>query len=569
MISTDIQAMGHALFLSLVTGTPLLMAAACCTPMKKTVARFLPLAAVPAFVIALTAPVDLVAEIGWFFMGGRMGLDEIGRIFLCLSAFIWFLASFSSRSLLKHHQGCQNYYLFFFLISMSGNFGLILARGLLGYYLFFALMSFAAYGLVIQKGTEEARKAGRIYLILVMIGEIALFTALIILAHKSGSLAIDDIAGVSYQPLVLALLFIGFGVKIGALPLHGWMIPAYQAAPIPAAAALAGAMVNAGILGWLRFLPPGLTFCPQGAALFIAAGALAAVYGVITGLNHKQAGAVLGCSSISQMGLITVIFGLGLLDHDAGSQATPVLVLYVVHHSLAKSSLFFGYDFAASRGRMLSHLQMAAILLPALALAGLPLTGGAIAKSAFKELTVTLGEPWYELSTFFLPITAMGTTMLMLHFICVLKRTEQSGNSDRAGSGIVFTVSFIATAITLWLWPAAGIFVSHSLAGIKLWQAFWPVGGGCLLFLAWRRFFSREKPTLNDQTKDTTFDTILFTIVNLLQEKEWQTPQQGKFLSYLSGFVPQLRRSEKIMGRWKVVGLSYLLLCLCLLFWLL
>ena len=568
MISAELQAMGHALFLSLVAGTPLLMAAACCTPMKKTVVHFLPLAAVPALVVAMTAPVGLVAEIGWFFMGGRMGLDEIGRIFLCLSGFIWLLASFSSRSMLKHNRN-QTQYLFFFLTSMCGNFGLILARGLLGYYLFFALMSFAAYGLIIQKGTEKARKAGRIYLVLVMIGEVALFTALIILVYSTGSLAIDDIAGAVHQPLVFALLFIGFGVKIGALPLHGWMVPAYQEAPIPAAAALAGAMVNAGILGWLRFLPLGLTSYPQGGLFFIAAGALAAVYGVITGLYHKQAGAVLGCSSISQMGLITVIFGLGLVDHEAGLHATPVLILYVVHHSLTKSSLFFGYDLAASRGRILSHLQVSAILLPALALAGLPLTGGAIAKSAFKQLTVTLGEPWYGLSTFFLPITAMGTTMLMLHFICLLRDTEKRGNSERAGSGIIFTVSFIATAITLWLWPAAGFFVSNSLSWTKFWQALWPVAGGCLLFLAWRRFFIREKQTLDDVKKQTIFDIVLFRFGNLLQEKEWQTTQQGRFISYLSGFVPQLRRSEKIMGRWKVVGLSYLLLCLCMLFLLL
>jgi len=339
MISANLQTILHALILSLVAGIPLLMAVLCCTPLARTVIRFLPWAVMPAFVTALTAPIDVIVEVGWFFMGSRMGLDETGRIFLCSAAFIWFLACFSSRSLLKDDHN-QTRFLVFFLTAMAGNFGLILAQGVLGFYLFFAVMSFAAYGLVVHKGTDEAAKAGRVYLTLVMIGEVALCTALIILVHDTGSLAIEDIAGVSYQPLTLALLFIGFGVKIGALPLHGWMIPAYQAAPIPAAAVLAGAMVNAGILGWLRFLPLGKTSCPEGAVLFITAGALAAMYGVIIGLNRKQAGAVLGCSSISQMGLITVIFGLGLLDHDAGLNAAPVLILYVVHHSLAKSSLF-------------------------------------------------------------------------------------------------------------------------------------------------------------------------------------------------------------------------------------
>ena len=565
MISVDLQTMFYALILSLTVGTPLLLAGFCCTPLERTVKGFLPWATLPAFLAVLAVPVDVVVEVPWFFMGGRMGLDETGRIFLGLSAFIWLLAGFSSSNLLKNDRN-QNRFLVFFLTAMAGNFGLIIACGILGFYLFFAMMSFAAYGLVVHKQTDDAAKAGRIYLTLVMIGEVALCTALLILVHTTGSLAIEKIAGVVYQPLPLALLFIGFGVKIGALPLHGWMMPAYQATPIPAAAVLAGAMVNAGILGWLRFLPPGQTSCQQGAILFIVAGALAAVYGVFIGLNQKQAGAVLGCSSISQMGLITVIFGLGLLDHDAGLHAAPVLIMYVVHHSLAKSSLFFGYDLVKRKGKAISRLQMTAILLPGLALAGLPFTSGAIAKTAFKELAATLGDPWYSLSAFFLPITAMGTSLLILHFMSVLNRT--SGGSPEPGrteSKIIFIVSFIAAAITLWLWPAARDSASHSLIGIKLVHALWPVAGGWLLFFIWSRIFPFAAILPKDQNKQTVFDDIFFTATRVVQEKKWQAPQQGRLNPYLDKIIPLLRKSEKITGRWKVVGLSYIVLCLCLL----
>lgn len=79
MMTATFQTMLHALTLSLVAGTPLVMAVLCCTPLKKRLARFLPWAAVPAFLAVLTSPVDLVVEVPWFFMGGRMGLDEIGR----------------------------------------------------------------------------------------------------------------------------------------------------------------------------------------------------------------------------------------------------------------------------------------------------------------------------------------------------------------------------------------------------------------------------------------------------------------------------------------------------------
>ena len=314
----------HTLILPATAGIPLIMAALCCTPLKMRVIGRLPWAAVPALFVALTAPSEVVVEVDWFFMGGHMGLDGTGRIFLFLAGFIWFLASLNSRSQLKNGHNQVRFHIFF-LTAMAGNFSLILARGIFGYYLFFAMMSFAAYGLVVHKENKDAVNAGRLYLFLVMIGEVALFTALIILVHSGGSLALKDIAGVSYTPLPLALLFVGFGIKIGVLPLHGWMIPAYRTTPGPAAAALAGSMVNAGILGWLRFLPIGQISYPQGAVFFIVMGALAAVYGVIIGLTKKQAGAILGGSSISQMGLITVIFGMGLVDRDAGLHAAPIV----------------------------------------------------------------------------------------------------------------------------------------------------------------------------------------------------------------------------------------------------
>jgi hydrogenase-4 component B len=568
MIPGAFQTVANGLMFSLVAATPMIMVFFCCTPLARTVVRFLPWATAPAFLVVLTAPLDVPVEVPWFFMGGSMGLDATGRIFLCLSAFIWLLASFSSRNMLRSERD-QARYLLFFLTAMAGNFGLILARGILGYYLFFAVMSFAAYGLVVHKESRDARTAGRLYLFLVMVGEVALFAALIILAHSSGSLAIKNIAESAYHPLPLALLFIGFGVKVGALPLHGWMMPAYQATPIAAAAALAGSMVNAGILGWIRFLPLDQAPYPQGAWLFVIAGGIAAVYGVFIGLTKKEAGAVLGASSISQMGLITVIFGMGMAGEDSGIYATSVLTLYVVHHSLAKSSLFFGYDLVERQKQPLSRMTMAAITLPALALAGLPFTSGGIAKTAFKELAVNLGEPWYGLSTFFLPVTAMGTTMLMFHFMGVLKSNRGSNNNGRIKSRMIFGVSFIAVAMALWLWPAALSHASSSMAGTTIIQGLWPVGAGGILFLVWQRISTTKTVPTDEQQKKTAFDTLVDTVTRLLQEKERQQPQQDRLLNSLRRLVPQLRRTEKIMGRWKVVGLSYLTLCLCLLFLLL
>ncbi len=555
----------YALAYSTVAGMPILLALLCCTRVKKTAGSLLPWATVPALLVAIFCPLDEFVDVPWFFMGGRMGLDETGRIFLVLSAFIWLLAAFSANRRLRvdHKHSRFNG---FFLTAMAGNFGLILAQGMLGYYLFFALMSFSTYGLVAHTQTEESRKAGRIYLRLVMIGEVALFIALVIMARSLPNLFIGEI-GHAPQPMTLLLLFIGFGVKIGALPFHSWMPLTYQATPIPAATALAGAMVNAGLLGWLRFLPLGHISCPREGLLFVLAGAIAAFYGVIIGLGHKKPGAILACSSISQMGLMTVIFGLGLLTYEAGEQAASILIIYAVHHSLAKSCLFLGYDSLESRTRRPSNLQLAMLLIAALALTGLPLTSGAIAKTGFKELAHFIGEPWLGLSQWFLPLSAAATTMLVVHFIHVLYRTKNKHHSSASSSLLPFAASFLVVISALWLWPAARVYANHSLAGLKIWQSLWPVVLGFLLFSVWHRLRAKAKghedaPTPDNKKLRKGLSNVphqpLFPLVH-----NWAYHHMH---SLFPAVVLQLRKTEKIMGRWTIVGLSYLLLCLIVLF---
>jgi formate hydrogenlyase subunit 3/multisubunit Na+/H+ antiporter MnhD subunit len=567
MTGSDLAHILQSLILSMVAGTPLLLAILCGTSIGKKAHQIFPWTVVPALITISCVPLDSVVEVPWFFMGGRMGLDETGRIFLCVAAFIWLLSGMSAAKYLADDHHRPRFY-GFFLSSMAGNFGLILAQDMLGFYLFFALMSFSAYGLVVHHRTDETRKAGLTYLGLVMIGEIAIFISLLILSDSARGSAMEDLSTIAIPLAAIILLFIGFGVKIGAIPFHVWMPSAYQAAPIPAAAALAGAMVNAGLLGWLRFLPLGNRVHPEGAKLFIFMGTFATFYGVIIGLDKKKAGAVLACSSISQMGLMTVIFGLGLTGVETGQQAATCLIMYAVHHSLAKSSLFLGYGAVVFHSKKLSHWHLAGLLLPSLALAGLPLTSGAIAKTGFKELAASIGEPWSSL-TLFLPLSAIGTTMLVLHFIQIVRKTSHEETASPASFPSVWVISLAAVALSLWLWPLSKTYGLHTLSGDKLWQGLWPVVVGCLLSWLWYRTYARKKLTeISARSKRFTFDYLRDKIY-------WPDfiPRKGKSLLTLDEWFPfsQFSRvniifykTEKILGRWTVVGLFYLIICIIL-----
>ncbi len=559
----------HAILLSLVPGLPLLLALACCLRPPET-HRLLPWAAVPALITPFIVPREVVVTVGWFFMGGHMGLDALGQIFLCTSAFIWLLAALSVRAgLASAPHGPR--FSGFFLVAMAGNFGLVLALDMLGFYLFFALMSLASYVLVIHRNTSEARASGRIYLVLVITGEVALFTGLLLLAGSSRSMAIADIAWDSFHPAALVLLFISFGIKIGALPFHFWMPRAYCSAPLPAAAALAGAMVNAGLLGWLRFLPLGKSALPQGAALFIIAGALAAIHGVIAGLGGKNARSVLAYSSISQMGLMTIIAGLGLLSPDAGQQAVVVLTIYAVHHGLAKGSLFFGLYRISDPSGKISQLRIAGLLLPALALAGFPLTSGAIAKTGFKELAAGAGAPWQQSLEIFFPMASIGTTLLVLHFIRLLARAESEENFDQ-GSRLTWLISLAGVATGTWLLPLAAQFASHSLEPAKLWQSLWPVMVGISIAVPLDKIMGRRQSMYTLPAADLGVlsarlnDLYQRALSSTKMKTEWLRPGNWQGLMTISTLSPQMRKAENILKRWEVVGLCYVAVCGLLLF---
>ena len=193
---------------------------------------------------------------------------------------------------------------------------------------------------------------------------------------------------------------------------------AYTAAPIPAAAVLSGAAVKAGVI-FVRFIPFQQSL-PGWGAVLATAGLFSAFYGVLIGITQSNPKTVLAYSSVSQMGLLAAIVGVGLGSGDA--TVGPMAIFYAVHHTLAKGGLFLAIGAGAqTKGRGLWLVLLPAAVL-ALGLGGLPLTGGALAKLAAKT---ALGDGIVgTLAT----LSAIGSTVLMLHF---LFRLVASSERDR------------------------------------------------------------------------------------------------------------------------------------------
>nr|WP_246523716.1 proton-conducting transporter membrane subunit [Neoroseomonas eburnea] len=359
---------------------------------------------------------------------------------------------------------------------MAGSLGVFVAGDLIGFYLVYALASLPAWGLVIHDRTARAWRAGGLYLTLTLLGEAALLGAFALLAAfaPGESLAITDVLrALPTSPLrdvTIAMLVIGFGLKAGLVPLHVWLPLAHPAAPAPASAVLSGAIIKAGIIGLLRFLPPEATPEAWGGLLAVV-GFVTAFWGVACGVTQREAKAVLAYSSVSQMGVATAAFGLGMAHGLPGTAGA--VAAYALAHVLAKGALFLSVGVVGA-GRL-------AVLVPALVLAlgfgGLPLTGGWFAKAMVKDAFAG------DLAAGLAAASAAGSTVLMLHFV---RRLAAMEGARPALPLVACWLAMAALAMAV-PWALFGIEAPALLTPAELWKALWPVLLGAAGFmLLWR-----------------------------------------------------------------------------------
>ena len=446
------------------------------------VGRLAAWAPLPAVLLAVFAN-ELTVDLPWLLFGSRWGLDLTGRVFLGFTALLWLAAGIFARSYLAHDPA-RDRFEFFHLLTMAGNLGVIIAQDMVSFLFFFTLMSLAAYGLITHNREPESMRAGRTYIILTVFGEVLLFWAVIFAAQQTGTLYFDGVAAqLAVSPLrhvIAGLLLVGFGIKLGLMPLHFWLPLAHPAAPTPASAVLSGAMIKTGLLGMVRFLPLGAVALHEWGVVCIVVGIASAFLAVLIGLTQDNPKTVLAYSSVSQMGLISVGIGAALMAPAAWKAIAAALLLYAAHHAVAKGALFLGVGVAHAemRSRWQRTLVTGGLLLAGLSLAGLPLTSGLAAKIALKYSVAAAPEPWVTAFKWILPLTGFMTTLLAARFLYLVWPSRQHGHTAlTTGTAIPWS---LLTAGVVVLFFALGLRESVkptwvSLAPEQLWAAAWPI----------------------------------------------------------------------------------------------
>ncbi len=206
------------------------------------------------------------------------------------------------------------------------------------------------------------------------------------------------------EPTVLSLAFVfmlvGYGTKVGLVPLHSWLPDAHAEGPTPVSAVLSGLLLNVALYAVVRskVLVDGALQNHMAGNLMMGFGLLSVVIAAFFLSRQKDIKRLFAYSSIEHMGLMTFAFGMG------GAVATFAALLHMTVHSLTKSAIFFAAGHAAQKtgtqlmDKIRGLIQQSptvgwGLTLGALAILGMPPFG--VFTSEFMILTTTMhSQPW-------------------------------------------------------------------------------------------------------------------------------------------------------------------------------
>jgi hydrogenase-4 component F len=229
------------------------------------------------------------------------------------------------------------------------------------------------------------------------------FAAEKLLGAEGGALLwtqLDAVKG-QLEPTVLALAFVfllvGYGTKVGLVPLHNWLPDAHAEGPTPVSAVLSGLLLNVALYAVVRckVLVEGSLHNAFARELMMGFGLLSVVVAAFLLSRQKDIKRMFAYSSIEHMGIVTFAFGMG------GAVASFAGLLHMTVHSLTKSAIFFAVGHATQkagtqvmediRGLItLSPVIGWGLLLGALAILGMPPFG--VFASEFLILTTAIRD---------------------------------------------------------------------------------------------------------------------------------------------------------------------------------
>jgi hydrogenase-4 component F len=373
------------------------------------------------FCASVVLAVQTVAHGPTFALGKLFFVDPLNVFLVALTAFIGWTTSLFSRPYMRiecdrgkmtdgrmrlYHSMYQFFIFAMLLALLTNNMGIL--------WVAMEAATLATVLLVSVYRTAASLEAAWKYFILCGVGIAqALFGTILLYLAANRQLGgnvdallwsnLNAVKG-SLDPTIMSLAFvfllIGYGTKVGLVPMHNWLPDAHAEGPTPISAVLSGLLLNVALYAVLRckVLADGALQNGMPGRLLVGFGLISALVASFSLFRQKDVKRLFSYSSIEHMGLMTFAFGLG------GPIATFAALLHMTVHSLVKSAIFFTVGHAVQKAGSQAIDDIRGLLrvsptigwgmmLGALAILGMPPFG--VFTSEFLILTTAMNKlPW-------------------------------------------------------------------------------------------------------------------------------------------------------------------------------
>ena len=335
-------------------------------------------------------------------------LEPLGLLFALVASFLWIVTALYAVGYMRgHHEKNQTRFFAFFALAISGAMGVAFSGNLFTLFAFYEAITLCTFPLVTHHGTPEAKKAGRIYLGILLTTSIGFqLLAIIWTWHLAGTLDFRDggiLAGTASNGVlsVLLILFVFGAGKAAVMPFHRWL-PAAMVAPTPVSALLhAVAVVKVGVFTILKVSVYVFgvdllgTLASTTWLAWVAAATI--ILGSLVAFTKDNLKARLAYSTISQLSYI--VLG-ALLANEWGIIGGG---MHIAMHAFGKITLFFaaGAILVAAHEKDISRMHglgrtmpitFGAFFIGALSIIGVPPAGGAWSKWFLGMGTLEAGQ---------------------------------------------------------------------------------------------------------------------------------------------------------------------------------
>lgn len=418
--------------------------------------------------------------------------EPLGMLFALIASLLWPITTVYALGYMREHQE-KNQTRFYtaFAVSIGAAMGIALAGNMLTLFVFYEILSVATYPLVTHAGTAEAKRAGRLYLGLLMGTSIGfLLLAMVWTWQLTGTLdftrggLFGDEVGQGVLGVLLVLYVLGTG-KAALMPFHRWL-PAAMVAPTPVSALLhAVAVVKAGVFTVLKVSVYifGIDTIGRLAAadwLLVLAGTTILVASLIA-LNKDNLKARLAYSTISQLSYIVLGAMLGATAGAIGGG------MHIAMHAFGKITLFFcaGAIMVTAHKTRVSQLNgigrrmpwtMGAFAVGAVSMIGAPPAAGFVSK--WYLLVGTLdAQQWFAVAVIVASTILNAAYFVPIVYAAFFKQEDAAGHAqshgdhahaDHGEAVLPIRLALIATAaltIIVFFFPDAPLALVQKMVG--------------------------------------------------------------------------------------------------------